>query len=414
MYYTTGANPMGHLIDFSAIIYIRLCKINDRGWKKMSNDYAILYLEINIFALALIAIIRYKTWGLTEMVAQKNFAMCIDSQILFYISDTLYVMTKCGVLPHSSSFIMLTKELYFFSTAGMCFFWFLYFEYFQGSPFVESRRRMRMASILVWVMAVLLIRNLFNGMLFYVDADGVYRRGPLFIVQYILSYLYVFITCLRAFIGIFDKSKQSKRKTLILLAIFPILPAIAGIGQFIYPQFPLECVVLSLSTLVMYHNWIEQMISVDPLTRLNNRKQLVYYFEHAVQNAVDDLIYILVIDVNKFKKINDTYGHIEGDQALIRVAEALRNGCSKYPYRANISRYGGDEFVILVKADSEQMIEDFKNSINTELDILNSEAKSPYELTVSIGSSKVVKGMALSELISEADRLMYLDKQTGR
>ena len=77
----------------------------------MGNDYAILYLEINIFALALIAIIRYKTWGLTEMVAQKNFAMCIDSQMLFYISDTLYVMIKCGILPYRSSFIMLTKEL---------------------------------------------------------------------------------------------------------------------------------------------------------------------------------------------------------------------------------------------------------------------------------------------------------------
>ena len=378
----------------------------------MGNDYAILYLEINIFALALIGIIRYKTWGLTEMVAQKNFAMCIDSQMIFFASDTLYVMAKCGILPYSASFVMLTKELYFFSTASMCFFWFLYFEYFQGSPFVESRRRMRMASILVWIMGVLLIINLFNGMLFYVDANGVYRRGPLFIVQYILSYMYVFITCIRAFIGIFDKKKLSKKNTLILLAIFPILPACAGIGQFIYPQLPLACMVLSLSTLVMYHNWIEQMISVDPLTRLNNRKQLIYYFEHAVQNDEEDTVYLLLIDVNKFKNINDTYGHIEGDEALIRVADALRNGCSKYPYRANISRYGGDEFVILVKADNGQMVEDLKTRINAELDILNNNAKTPYDLTISIGASKLIKGLSLNELISAADKLMYLDKKS--
>lgn len=377
----------------------------------MSNDYAILYLEINIFALALIGIIRYKTWGLTEMVAQKNFAMCIDSQMLFYVSDTFYVMIKHGFLPHSAALIMLSKELYFFATAFMCFCWFLYFEYFQGSPFVESRRRMRISSILVWVMVVLLIINLFNGMLFYVDAYGIYRRGPLFIIQYILSYLYVFITCIRAFIGIFDKSKQSKKNTLILLAIFPILPALAGIGQFIFPQLPLECAVLSLSTLVMYHNWIEQMISVDPLTRLNNRKQLIYYYEHVVQNAEDDMTYLLLFDVNKFKKINDTYGHIEGDAALIRVADALRSGCSKYPYRANISRYGGDEFIILVKADNEQMIEDLKNGINAELDSLNADAKAPYDLTISIGISKVVKESDLNELVGMADELMYMEKK---
>ena len=70
--------------------------------------------------------------------------------------------------------------------------------------------------------------------------------------------------------------------------------------------------------------------------------------------------------------------------------------------------------MILVKADNEQMVEDLKNSINAELDILNAEAKTPYDLTISIGSSKLVKGLSLNELISAADKLMYLDKQSGK
>ena len=380
----------------------------------MGNDYVILYIELNVFALILIAIIRYKTFGLTEMVAQKNFVMCIDSQMLFYISDTLYVMVKCGVLPHSNVFIMITKELYFFATATMCFFWFLYFEYFQNSPFVESRRRMRLSSVLVWIMVVLLMINPFNGMLFYVDADGIYRRGPLFILQYILSYLYVFTTSIRALAGVFDKSRQSKRKTLIRLSIFPILPACAGIGQFIYPQLPLACVVISLSTLVMYLQWIEQMISVDPLTRLNNRKQLNYYYEHTVQNMDDDAVYLLLIDVNKFKSINDMYGHIEGDEALMRVAEALRKGCAKYPYRANIARYGGDEFVILVRADNDRMVEELKTKINTELSALNEKAGAPYDLTISTGAARVVLNKDIHELINQADIQMYKEKKEGK
>lgn len=377
----------------------------------MGDYYAVLYTEINLFALAIILFIRYKTWGLARMVAQRNFAMCIDSQIVFFLSDNLYVLIKCGVLPGGAFSIMLTKELYFLSTTVMCFCWFLYFEYFQGSPFVENRKRMWASSVFVWIMLALLIINPFNHMLFYVDESGIYRRGPLFIVQYIVPYLYVFITCTRALIGVFDKKNISKRKTLILLSLFPVLPAGAGIVQFFYPSLPVECIVMSMSTFVMYHNWIEQMIAVDPLTRLNNRKQLVYYFDQTVKNSDDESTYLLIIDVNKFKKINDTYGHVEGDEALIRVADALRKGCKRFPYRANIARYGGDEFAILVKADNDSMLEDLKSGIREELYDLNTKANVKYELTVSIGTAKVARGVSLQELIEKADEQMYKDKK---
>lgn len=62
-------------------------------------------------------------------------------------------------------------------------------------------------------------------------------------------------------------------------------------------------------------------------------------------------IYV-VIDVNKFKSINDTYGHIQGDNALKNIAESLRLGCRVLSRRANIARYGGDEFAVLFEADT--------------------------------------------------------------
>ena len=374
--------------------------------------YAIMYLEINLISVILVGIIRYKTGGISKMVAQRNFAMAIDAEMIFFISDTLYVMMVEGVLPKSRGFMLLSKEFYFFATTLMCFFWFIYFEYMQDSPFVKDRKSMFISSALVWIVWILLVVNVFNGILFYVDEGGEYHRGPYFILLYLLSYIYVFFTCFRAFIGIFQKSKINNRKLLILLSLFPVAPAGAGIVQFIYPRLPLACAALSLATLIMYLNWLDEMISIDPLTKLNNRKQLNFHYNQWINNLDDrSEKYLVIVDANKFKGINDTYGHIEGDAALVRIAEALKIACRSLSRRANITRYGGDEFVILLSAENENEVKKLKSVIAIKLKELNDMARVPYELSVSIGIAKADKKTSLKELIENADKKLYVEKK---
>ena len=376
--------------------------------------YTLLYTEINLAAIILVGIIGFKTNGLSKMVAQRNFALSIGAEVFFFLSDTIYVMGVNGLFPCGPAMIMLTKTVYFFSTTLMCYFWFIYFELIQESSFVEDRRRMQLASIPIYIMAGLLLVNVFTGILFYVDDAGIYRRGTFFIVQYILSYTYVFITCFRAFLGIFNKEKFAKRRQLIMLSLFPVAPAGAGILQFIYPQLPLACAALSLSTLLLYLEWIEQMISVDPLTMLNNRKQLAYRFESWMHTHDTQDLYLMLVDANRFKHINDTYGHLEGDTALIRIADALRLGCRDYAGKSSISRYGGDEFVVLAWADrkkGEQEIWHLMESIHGHLKRLNSDANSPYDLTVCIGMAKVTEQSVLKDVIEEADAQLYDQKR---
>lgn len=371
-------------------------------------EYALLYLEINIVSIILIGIIRYKTGGISKMVAQRNFGKAINALMVFIISDTLYVMSQSGLAPGGPVAIMIYKELYFFATTLMCFYWFVYFEYMQDSPFVKSRKRVRITSFLVHVMVLLLIINLFTGILFYVDEVGVYRRGKLFIIQYLLSYVYVFVTSFRAFIGLFRKDKLAKRKKLIALALFPIAPAGAGIMQFIYPRLPLACAAIALATLVLYLNWIDEMISVDALTMLGNRKQLTYDYEQWQQNISSDIpLYLMIIDANKFKMINDTYGHIEGDTALLRIADAMRLACRDVGKKTCLIRYGGDEFVILLYSNDLMIADELKTRINDHLSVLNSKAAAPYDLSVSIGFAKAKPETELKDLIEEADSKLY-------
>ena len=379
------------------------------------STYAIMYLELNIVSVLLVAMIRHKSNGLSRMVAQRNFVMAIDAQVAFFASDTLARMMYYGFLPSVPFMVIFLKSVYFFSTALMCYFWFVYFEYMQESDFVKSRSRVRVASILVWIMAIMLVINIKAGFFFYIDGDGIYQRGPWFILQYILSYAYVIFTCTRAFIGIFDRKKFAKRRLLIELALFPVVPAIAGIIQFVKPEIPLACVSLSLATLILYLEWIDQVISLDPLTKLNNRKRFVYFYDQwQVTHDEKEDLYLMMIDANKFKSINDTYGHAAGDMALVRIAEALNRSCRFAGKRSHIARYGGDEFAVFVCGADPETMEQLKARISSCLKELNETDKAPYELSVSMGYSKVKARQPLKEVIEEADKNLYEDKERFR
>lgn len=377
----------------------------------MQTLYPILYLEINLAATLLILFIRFKTLGISQMVSQRNFSSAIDAEVVFFLSDTAAVLISHGMIPGGSVGLMAAKTIYFFSTALMCFFWFIYFEHLQGSAFVASRKLVWISSCLVWVMGILLLVNPFTGILFFVDNTGAYHRGPLFIIQYLLSYIYVFAACGHALIGCFQKGNLSKRRLYVSLALFPVAPAGAGIIQFIYPELPVACIALSGATLVMYQNWLDEMISLDPLTRLNNRKQLAHHYAQWQRHEENVTLWLLLIDANKFKAINDTFGHIEGDAALVRIADALRVACQGLSHRANIARYGGDEFVVLARAESTEEFEVLRQRIHEILSILNREAKAPYDLTVSIGVAKATRGKSLKALIEKADAALYEEKR---
>ncbi len=383
----------------------------------MQITYGILYLEINLVSVIITAIILIKTTGLSRMASQRHFEMAIFSEIIFFLSDTIFVMMyRAPLLPYNSFLILLMKNIYFFSTTWMCFSWFLYFEHLQGAEFVKDRKKVVQSSFLVIIMGILLIVNCFTGILFYLDDNGVYCRGSWFVSQYFVSYLYVFITCFRALIKALKPENYTKKELLLTLASFPIAPAVAGIIQYIDPELPVACVTLTIATLILYLNSVDQMISLDPLTQLNNRRQFMRYADQKLKaqegSPQEDLaLYLLLMDVNKFKHINDTFGHVEGDEALIRVAQALKRACADMKKRANIARYGGDEFIILLESDQSQEIERLKERIHSILFDLNKEAGSRYPLTVSIGVSVVDREKPLKEIIEQADQKLYEEKR---
>ncbi len=126
---------------------------------------------------------------------------------------------------------------------------------------------------------------------------------------------------------------------------------------------------------------------------------------------------LILLDIDHFKQYNDRYGHIQGDECLIKVAQAL----SKMPLRSTdlFARYGGEEFVLfLPNADRDSAIEIAEKcrSIVRELGIPHEDSSAGDAVTVSVGiaSTTPMQDADPASLIAEADRMLYKAKECGR
>ena len=131
--------------------------------------------------------------------------------------------------------------------------------------------------------------------------------------------------------------------TICTLAFFAVPALVGGTFQVVY-SVPGLCVGITLSILLLYIIYQEQLISTDPLTGLNNRNRFETYMMSLFSNVdqAED-VYLLMMDADGFKQINDRYGHVEGDHALQVISATLKEVCSASG--GFIARYGGDEFV---------------------------------------------------------------------
>ena len=170
------------------------------------------------------------------------------------------------------------------------------------------------------------------------------------------------------------------------------------------------------SRVVQYQQHLEYQTQIDSLTGLFNRRaferKITDEFERAKRYGHP--LSVLILDIDNFKQINDTYGHHGGDKALVKISETLREKTRRSDFP---SRYGGEEFVLILPESDQESALLAATKIHEEIRSCTfGTPEKPFLLTVSIGlSSTSLKAYSdWREMIEDADGALYHAKNTGK
>jgi diguanylate cyclase (GGDEF)-like protein len=238
--------------------------------------------------------------------------------------------------------------------------------------------------------------------------------------------LYLIASLVLSVINARKVDSRDEKKNCWLIGIFPLGVLVSGLIQVLSLKAPTYCFGCTIMLLFFYIQNMQTQISLDGLTRLNNRGQINRYMEQMNDRevyseftreiSVDyNKVFIMMIDVDQFKQINDTYGHSEGDRALIMVADTLRLVGENMKALVFLGIYGGDEFTVIIhNAEEEEYPKQIAEAISRTLSEKAQTAQLPYELKVSIGYAEQVRYETMQECLVRADEMLYQVKRANK
>lgn len=375
------------------------------------NTAAFYYMQINLLCIAVQMILFFNLRMSGDNRSQQvYFSRALLSCVMMNALDVVCNLHDSGILTLPLWLCYGVNMAYLSSNAIMCLFWALYSEHIQCSKVIQSKRAKRCLFLPPLVITAMAISSPETGWLFSLDAAGSYVRGSLFPLFVLPCYGIPIISFVKALILSLQKRCESRKTELRILASFAIYPFIAGVAQFFLPGSPVLAAGTMLASVTVFIFMQNRLISLDPLTGLNNRLQFRTYLTRKLADwkpSNKRKLYLMILDVDDFKSINDAYGHVEGDRTLNRVADAMRLACRETS--AFISRIGGDEFVILIVAEDETLPLQISNTINQELEAQSESLR--YPIHVCAGIAAYPGGITRQQYLAIADKRLYEAKR---
>ena len=342
----------------------------------------------------------------TNQFDKKAYNFMLIVTFIATINETLsfIIDARPGFIFHILQYISNTISSASSGIIGYC--WCLFVEYHIHRNFERIKKKSRILAIPLIIATILIIINLLGtGIIFDISKENVYTRGPMNFILYIFVFVYYIES-----IYTVHKAKYDS----ILVEFFPIyyfiIPCMIGTmiqGFFFGVSTIWLCVAIAF--IIVY---IEIQISIsfiDDLSGLYNRKYMNHYL-NKLQNDKPKHVYGFLMDINDFKAINDTYGHLKGDYALIQFGKILQHSIDKDSVAI---RMGGDEFVIFAKLKSDEEALALKKQIKYNVRQFNLKSKEPFHLTFSIGIAKY-NGKNIDAFLSAMDDSMYEAKNMHR
>lgn len=373
----------------------------------MDNSYN-YNMIMNCYSLIILGIISVSEVRLSERINLRDrlYRALLVVTILTLGADAL---GRLDGLSYASYPFLNAAGNFFLYSAGL-FVPSLWFLYVHLHIYDSEARTMRLLPPLLGInllnlLAVILSK--FYGWYYYIDGGNIFHRGPVF---WLPSAAAVGIT-LAAWVMTVRNSRRMERRVYRSLTLFSIPPLICVIFQNLLYGLSLTMHGVTLSLLVLFINVQNRSIYTDHLTGVGNRKQLEHYLQKKIAaKTASGRFAAIMLDLDDFKAINDTYGHFAGDRALEDVAALLRQCVRADDF---IARYGGDEFVVISDVSSAAGLEAMVERIHKSIAVFNASNPALYRIRLSMGHAfyDYEAPTTKEEYLRRLDALMYESKQ---
>lgn len=171
---------------------------------------------------------------------------------------------------------------------------------------------------------------------------------------------------------------------------------------------------MAVSLLIIYLRIQDRGLKTDYLTEAFNRRQLDNYIKYKIKRCTKDKTFsAIIIDIDDFKQINDTFGHVVGDEVLIQVVKLLKNSLRHNDF---IARYGGDEFCVVTDIYTQDKLQSIVERIKNDVCAFNQQCKKQYKINMSMGYDvyNYESRMNADDYLVHIDKLMYLQKKASK
>lgn len=377
-----------------------------------------LYFQVNLVCLMIMAKLwRTVFYDYRSQYESRLFSHVLFSTTIFAISDAGWIIFNCLLFPDNILVNYIVNIVYFVSSAFIGITWFWFCEFILGYKFTKTKPLFYILHIPFLVLVILSLSSPFSHLIFYIDDANVYQRGPFHILQVFCMNVYFIITSIQGIIRLFDKNEIAMKKKYISISTLILWAFTAQMIQVYIPGYPTIEIGLVMALFSVYVELRNSIISIDQLTQINNRTQLLKYLSQKFKSFNSDdstkNLYLMMLDVDDFKKINDKFGHLEGDFALKLVADSLKKVAANTS--CFISRLGGDEFVVVCEKENDSMAESLSETIRNQILQDSSQSEKNYRISTSIGFAKKDSHNAtVADLLKSADESMYLNKKSHK
>jgi diguanylate cyclase (GGDEF)-like protein len=366
---------------------------------------------INAYSIILLVIILFQSLKHVEKSTMdyKLYNMMLQVTILMLVIDILSRLdgkpnTIIPIINHAGNFLI------FMLSPILPSIWILFVYNHVCNDEGKIRRLLYPLLAVNAAHAMILLISQYFGWFYVIGPDNVYQRGSLFL----LSALFTGSLLIVAFALIILNRKKIGKNHYFSLLFFAVPPLVCIILQIAFYGISLILNSIVLSLLIVFLNIQNHSMHTDYLTGINNRKKLESYLKKKVSMITENKTFSsILIDINNFKSINDTFGHDTGDEVLQISAKLLKSCIKSNDF---IARFGGDEFCIIPDSSDMSEVEIIVQRINRYIEKYNETSGSPYKIGFSMGYAvyDYYSGMTSQDFQKHIDKLMYQNKRLNK